>query len=570
MTQNIPHFSIKDKDGQLAFIIPFYFKSEKGDKKSLCEAYFKEIIKQERQEKQKENGNIKAIYEHYKDLLCDELRNSNSAIFAPHQSIEDENEYCTYCRTKDYQGRNLCDCLSISRRFHDDNSQYMPRLEISLGTYSVGYEENYTQEGAHFNFQMRASLLLNGKKNNECGYLLLSIPFASIDESGFGSATGNKLDNIIFLKHLFYKQRLLCTIKNNNAAEKTSLQRWTDAYLQELFKALKVNYPDALNKYIYKDIERGEEGSAFRYSILELNNIVDEKGNIISLAHVKDMLNTYHKQIYGIMVSDEGWRHTPNNETSNVFEHNYWTSRDFTCTIYLNHNALVINQYDSPECIAYRESATKWMSHYVDVKDGKNSLSFYQDHITLKSCLPGASSLKFDVFLRVIYKEMMIERVQEKAGQQALTESKFKMLEKALQSYSTSIDAIHSAEDIICLQFGIPVALNRLNESYKREANNMQDKRVFDLTVITATISISALLVSFAHIALTALDYKKGFIVTIKHIFEPSFWNTHIEYIVGFTRMLGICIVAIIFVYFVVNLLFKLIWKFLESRRKSK
>lgn len=560
MTHSVPQFTCKNNDGYLAFIIPFYYKSQKYNKNNLCERFFKEIREREKKEKDKTGDRITAIYEDYKGQLCNAITNSNSSLFAPQHNMAIDNQNCTCKHLVNYKGRNLCDCLSTSRRFHEENIQAIPRLEIALGLYNVRYEENFTKEGAHFAFQMRTSLLLNGLENNECGYLLLSIPLASIDESGFGSDTKNKLDNIIFLKHLFYKQRLQCSIKNDKTSRSASLQQWTDTYLQEIFKALHVDYPNALNKYIYKDIESGREGSAFRYSIIELNDIVDEKGNIIRLTPMNEMLNMYHKQLYGILSSDEGWRHLPDNEKSTIFDKKYWMSRDYNFTIYFNHNALIVNQYDSDEYKTYTVSAMKWMSHYVNVKDDKNTLSFYQDHFIRKSCLPGASSLKFDIFLRVIYKEMMIERAIEATNKQKLPESKFRMLEKALQSYSTSLDAVRSAEDIICIQFGIPAAINRLRESYTREANNMQDSRVFDLTTITASISIAALLVAFSHIALTALDYKKGFIVTIKQIFSLEFWHAHTEYIIGFGRMFFICICTTIIVYLIIYWLFKKVW----------
>ena len=566
MAPSVSQFYCKDNNGHLAFITPFYYKSGKNN---LCERFFKEIIAREKDGKSNAIDSTKSIYEHYKELLCTALTESNSSLFQPRHNLAIGNEYCTYSRSEDYKNYNLCACLSTGRRFHEENSQFVPRLEIALGSYRVCYEENFTQEGAHLAFQMQTSLLLNGKKNSECGYLLISIPLGSIEENGFGSHTGNRLDNIIFLKHLFYKPLLRCSIKNDKLDQQTSLQQWTDIYLQEIFKALYIDYPNALNKYIYKDIESGKEGSAFRYSILELNNLIDENGEIISLAYVKEMLNLYGKQLYGIMSSDEGWRHIPNNELSTLFEKNYWTFRDYNCTIYLNHNALVINQYGSNEYIEYNKSATKWMSHYVDVKDNKNILSFYQEHFIQKSCIPGASSLKFDIFLRVIYKEMMIERALEATDRQKITQNKFKMLERALQSYSTSLDAVRSAEDIISIQFGIPAALNHLRESYTREANNMQDSRIFDLTTITASISIAALLVAFAHIALTALDYKKGFIVTIKQIFSQEFWHTHTEYIIGFGRMLFICSCTTILVYLVIYWLFRVTWHLWDLYKKK-
>ncbi len=551
MKDPIPQFySGKDK-GHIIFVIPFNFISDENENTNLCEQFFGDIIPEEK--KFLDNGNrnaIKNLYEGYKEKLCLSLK--EDALFSGACPTLEALSWCTFCKgnkRKDYQGRNLCDCLSISRRFHDDRSQFTPRLEVLLGEYDIRYGE----KKAFFYFKMAASLLLYGEKGNECGFLMYSIPMASIEENGFGSATGNELDNIIFLKHLFYKQRLEVSI--NSEKKLTSLQAWTENYCSRLLPILGIHdYKRAFNNSIN-----------FRYSMIELNNIVDEEGNLVSLTNMKAMMQTYHRQLYGILVSDEGWKNTPDEEINSLFGHNYWTSRDYACTIVLNRNAILINQYKSPECVYNREYATEWMSHY---KGKINDLDFYKQYLSLEPCIPGVSTLAFDAYLRCICKEMKIDIAKSRTeGDKETLEKRFLHLSNTLQTYSMSLDVIHSLEDMICAQFGLQGTLNNLRERYTREANNMQNhandlqnERISQLTIITASISIAALLASFMGIILTILDYKKGFIYTLRHCLDINFWGTHLGYLWGLIVVIAITVATVIGVYFIVKYIFEKYW----------
>ncbi|MBR6304609.1 MAG: hypothetical protein IKR37_03150 [Paludibacteraceae bacterium] len=488
MSTSIPQFRCKDDKGNMIFVLPFSFVSENWHRQNVCEKYFKEIIPAEKKlVNDKKTEQIKPMYQRYKEELCVKLRNSKSSLFdhaAP--TLEDLDDLCTYCYAGKhdlYTGRNLCHCLSISRRFHDDRSQFTPRLEVLLGSYNVNYQDEINQ--AHFSFRLIATLLLCGEEGNECGYLMYSIPLKDIKEEGFGSATKTELDNIIFLKHLFYKQRLHCTI--DNGEKRTSLQKWTEKYISELMPVLGIqDYKKAFNDAIN-----------FRYSMIELNNIVDENGELISMENVKQFMQTYHKQLYGILVSDEGWRNTPDEEINSLFGHNYWTSRDYNCAICLNRNAIAINQYKRQECKDNRADATKWMSHYSEKGNEKNTLAFYEEYISLNPCIPGVSTLTFDAYLRVICKEMRIDIAKKRTeGDKEALEKRYTYLANTLQTYSMQLDVIQSLEDMICSQFGLQATLNNLRDRYTREANNMQNKKVKILTVVTAFISLCSFVIS--------------------------------------------------------------------------
>ena len=299
--------------------------------------------------------------------------------------------------------------------------------------------------------------------------------------------------------------------------------------------------------------------------MIELNNIVDGEGNLVSLTNMKAMMQTYHRQLYGILVSDEGWKNTPDEEINSLFGHNYWTSRDYACTIVLNRNAILINQYISHECIDNRKYASEWMSHY---KGKINDLDFYKQYLSLEPCIPGVSTLAFDAYLRCICKEMKIDIAKSRTeGDKETLEKRFLHLSNTLQTYSMSLDVIHSLEDMICAQFGLQGTLNNLRERYTREANNMQNhandlqnERISQLTIITASISIAALLASFMGIILTILDYKKGFIYTLRHCLDINFWGTHLGYLWGLIVVIAITVATVIGVYFIVKYIFEKYW----------
>lgn len=557
MKHSIPQFKCQEDKGHIIFVIPFNFISEENEKANLCELFFNNIIPTEKELFEEESRNaIKNLYEGYKEKLCCSLR--KNPLFEGASPTLEALSWCIACKgkkEKGYQGRNLCECFSTSRRFHDDRSQFLPRLEIMLGEYKIHYDD--TDDNVHFYFQLAASLLLYGEKGSECGYLMYSIPLASIDENGFGAVTGNELDNIIFLKHLFYKKRLHCKISNkkNNNQNLTSLQEWTENYCSHLLPLLGIcDYKRAFNDSIN-----------FRYSMIELNNIVDEEGKLVSLTNIRAMMQTYHRQLYGILVSDEGWKNTPDEETNSLFGHNYWTSRDYNCAIFLNRNAILINQYKSLECQNNRDYATDWMSHY---KDDLNNLDFYKQYISLEPCIPGVSTLAFDAFLRVICKELKIDIAKRRTeGDKESLEKRYLHLANTLQTYSMSLDVIRSLEDMICSQFGLQETLRNLRERYTREANNMQNhandlqsERISQLTIITASISIAALLASFMGIILTILDYKKGFIYTLRHCLDLNFLGTHLGYLWGFIVVIFLTVVTVIGVYFLVKYIFEKYW----------
>lgn len=512
MTVRIPQFHCKDDKGSLIFVIPFDFTSKRGETSSLCEKIFKEIKSKEKKLlfKGRTNG-ISSLYQEYKGKLCERLHESKSGLFKDAKPTLVSENVCTYCYASKhdlYTGRNLCHCLSICRSFYDERSLFTPRLEMMLGSYNVCYN-HYDNENQrkHFAFRLIVSLLLCGEEGGECGYLMYSIPLAFLDEYGFGSHTGNDLDNIIFLKHLFYKRNLHCSI---NGSEPISLQAWTEKYISELMPLLGISdYPKAFDYSIN-----------FRYSMIELNNIVNEEGNMISMHDVKAMMQTYCLQLYGLLTSDEGWQFTAAKEVAPMFQDNYWTSRNYNCSIFSGHNAIIINQYKSDACKYNREYATEWMSNYGD---HGNNLTFYKQYIPLEPCIPGVSSFAFDCFLRTIEKDLHVQIATNLTyGKRRNLASRLNFLSNIIQRCTIGNHA--SMERIIFNQFELPESLKNLRERYQIAANDMQNKKVKILTVVTAFISLCSFTISVLalHVPSISEDIFTGYQSATYYVFYAA------------------------------------------------
>lgn len=524
--------SFYGSEGSLAFFIPFSFSTTENEN-NLCTELFTEAKKKNEHltslvpDRSSREEKEKTFFNNLKQRLINQLQRHKSGLFDEADLIynNNSNPLCGKICDKYYEGRNLCKALSISRQFHEDSSQHTPRLEVFLGTYLVKYNQ---QDKDIFEFKIDAFLLLNGKERNECGFVVFKISLDPILKPT--KQEGNsKLDNIIFLKHLFYKSRLKCKIGNQELSNDfISLQKWTTEYLNALFEVLKLDYDSVVNNYVKE--------AAFRYSLLELDNITISRNakSYIILTDVNKFIQLYANQLYGLLVSDEGWTAYPQGELLKKFKDNYWSTRAYTCSFFYEHNVLIINQYEAAERKEYQQKSNTWYDKYVDI-NGK-SLPLYQDYVNLEPCIPGIASLTFDAFLNAIYKDMQVERTQERLID-GNAEQNVKALDRLLQSYSMSLDEIKSLEDIICNQFSIKERLRNLQDRYHREAANVQDSKLYMLTQVTVSLSLVSVAVATFTVLLTILGHKDSGLYT-------NFSDTFADILViGISLLTTICIV---------------------------
>lgn len=473
------------KEGTMAFIIPFTFEPIKSTEPDTCSKFFKEIEeecykdKQLKQEYLNEKA-LKKLYEGYRKQLVNDLKGNGNpsvkhALFQAASCSSDQwPKKCRYnCETPKYEGRNLCQCFAVSRKFHDDASQDTPRLEVYLGSYPVLYK-NGDQDVIRFTIDAMLLLTKEREQNGtSAGFVLFNIHLNLDKNSEDCCCQGT--DKFIFVKHLFYKNSLKCII-NNDENNPISLQKWTEHYLQNLFSILKIDYSKAINDYVTKE-------GAFKYSLIELTLQGRETSKII----LQDIQENYTQKIYGLLVGDEGWRYFPRSEV----KYSHWSSREHSCSFFLDHNALIINVEDEK----YNSSAKDWFKNYPEL---------YHSYTDLKPCFPGVSSLTFDAYVKTVYKEMILVKAQERHdSSRESPETKLKQLRKILQMHSLSVDEIRNLEDVISHEMGIELKLEELNKSYTREAGKVQNRKVRFLTWITATISISSLIIAILSITCT-------------------------------------------------------------------
>lgn len=499
--------------GSIAFIIPFYFTNFSDDKCSdnVCSRLFRNI-----DHKIQETKN-KTIYKKEKKRLVATLKQSfpraairyNCPNWIKQNSENKENE--------DYSGRNLCKCFSVCRKFHDDHTLNTDRLEVYLGTYNIEYDLTDGLNPKYFHFSCDAVLLLTNESGSECGYIILKIDQHSISQNIFEK---DSVDFYIFIKHLFYKNRLKCSIADKY---NISIQEWCNKFLCKLMQILELDPSQALNKHVLKNVDTGEDGAAFSYSIMQLDNVYNADKQLISIENVELFKRQYVNQLYGLLVSDEGWRNISKNELLHLFSDNHWASRINTCSFFFGRNILTINQKND----LLKSESYHWFDNYIniDVVSGENNTAFYSQYGRIQPCFPGVKSLTLFFFLKVIYKDMMIGKTKEYLAESSDSpDENLKILTRAIQSYSMSLETTRDVENRICSQFGIPSELEQLRFRCKLESENRQNNKVRTLTIATVGISIISIIVSMLSInnsenLLLNADYPVSAILYILLVF---------------------------------------------------
>lgn len=503
-------------DGVMSFVIPFITEDS-----VICKELFKSISDHEKKKdvlskkemKYYENHEIwkdvefekesHDLYKEHKELFIKNvLKESEKKFYQNEVHFWDNAEPYYKCPNAGndinckYKGRNLCRCFSLSRKFHDDKAENHERFEIFLGSYPVKY--TVFNNKSSIEFTIDCLLLLTNEEDDKSGYLVLNIPITSIDENLGIAQKGIKLNSLIFIKHLFYKSRL--KMVHVGEYESVSLQEWAIAYLDRLFAALKLKFENVVNDYV--------KGAAFRYSIIELNDVKDDKDKLISVDNLATFKERYIRQLYGLLVSDEGWQFVPDIDLNRV---DSWQTRSYCCSFFLEHSALVINQYDSNynnNC----DFAYSWFKNYTYGEyENKEHLNHYREYVKIRSCVAGVSSLVFFAFIKAICKEMLLTRVEkETISSDSTIAVKYNRLYNVLQTHSMSFGEIRNVEECIYKQFGIPDQLQVLSQRYEREANNMQNSHVTDLTLVTMLISMISILIAIISVVLTLTNYDSG------------------------------------------------------------
>lgn len=466
------------KEGRMVFFIPFTFSKE-GSFWDECfnESDLKNNSAQVR----------KAAYEEGKKAVIKRLKAQEATLF-------NDAAICfpVCARGREYSGtKNLCSCMSVTNKFHDDASQKALRTELFLSTHKIVYEYPNGGNPVSFSFGLDVYLSIN-KEDNIC-FLILRTGLDTIENDGIlKCSTGSDVsDKVIFWKHIFYKERLKVKIDGGN--NPTSLRKWATWYLETVHKALKID--PTLNI-------RDKNGIYFSYSMVELDNVSDVEGKVISLRNIDSFMQNYSHQLYGLLVSDEGWRYVPDKYIENKFKDRYHSSRDHIYSFFIGQNALIINQCEAEGGKEYSEFGKEWFKKYT-----QDSRKFsYGKYFTANPCIPGLINHLFQIFMKSIYKNLMLERIMNDSdGETSIRdlENKIEKLTGALESHSVLLGEAQSIKDCVHKEFGLNEKWQKVNERYLHKINSLntqndkkQNNKIDILTRFTIVLALLTLIFS--------------------------------------------------------------------------
>ena len=471
------------KDGKLAFFVPFTFLKDG----SFWDGCFDEEALRNTDSETRKNA-----YREGKRNVVDLLQQQDAALFEKAQVCFKD---CPKRIGGTYTGaKYLCSCLEINNKFHDDASQMALRTELFLGSYTAVYEHVDNGKPVSFSFGLDAYLSIN-KEDNVC-FLILKTGLDSLKNNGLFKDSGDNFvsDAIIFWKHVFYKDRLKVSI---DGGEPKSLRGWTTEYLTTIHTALGIDPTPNIDK---------KNGIFFSYSIVELDNVKESKdGKIISMKDIDDFLQNYSHHLYGLLVSDEGWQYVPDKYVAGKFRDRFHSSRDHVYSFFIGHNALIINQWGAEGCNEYRQFGTDWFEKYNN--EGRGFA--YSNYFNMTPCIPGLENHLMQIFMKSIYKNVMLERVmghKEKETSIKELEKNIEKLTATLESHSVLLGETQNVKDCIHKEFGLNDKLQKIKESYTHKINSLntkndkkQNSKIGKLTHITIALALFSLIFSLTH-----------------------------------------------------------------------
>ncbi len=489
------------KKGAFCFIIPIF-----TDNSKICNEYFGLLNKGLKEFKELKEKKREFITE-WKSKFADALRKDNTeptttslqetqkpSNDAPRSGLDVSPNFCQKeCKNIDkykdeYKGRFLCKCVASAIKFHDDKSQQKSAAHFYLGKHDVEY-----QNIVNVKFSFNAVLYLTHEDKEKAAYLVIEINKEDIKDFSItnqGKPAGTiTAEQIIFIKHLFYKQKMEVTIDNE---EKCSIQNWLVKYLDKLCKGLGIKKDD-IPEYVFEH--------AFDYSVIELKEICDKDGNDINIKFNDidaDFNEYYAKQTYGMLLSDEGWNNTPYKVVKDKLK-DYWTTRDYLCTFFLQRNALLFNLKDEK----YTNFCQEWFKAYPGDK--------YREYTQRVPCLTGIDSLAIFPFLKAIYKEIKIVRYEKtyrvdetkNIEEKDITKTKNELekLQQVINDTSINLGEIAYMEKCIYSQFGMIERVQRIKELYEQQVDRLNflyesenNRKIKILTWVTVGVGVLTLI----------------------------------------------------------------------------
>ena len=505
------------KDGSFCFIIPFFTKES-----DICDQFFQNLKEKRKEVDANFSGDEKIkekmrVTEVIKNEFVQNIKNANFPFIQTNFS-------CRFCNKEQllYKRKHLCQCVSSAVKFHDDISQKNDSTQLYLDHYSASYSHN----DVFCEFDFNVILYINHDNEGKISYVVIEINAKNIKGNLFSNVTPDDTldpEYIIFIKHLFYKRKMTLDLLRKGSTEKKEccLQNWATDYMRKLCVALGVSYHSSVPDYV--------KNAAFRYSFIELKELRGSYNQPVyfDFDDTGKFLETHSHLAYGLLLSDEGWRAVPKHITTKKLQ-DYWFTRKFSCTFFLQHNALLFNLKNSKDGKAYSKFGQNWFSKYKDDK--------YADYITSVPCLTGIDTLAIFVFLKSIAKQVYIDKYRNAMGEseeelsfvvslvkqsvlwsrsiiQKIRQEKqtikvsrqliearnnLELLTRILNSPSFMLGEIKGMEECIYRQFGIIDTIKYVKEIYQRQSDKLHfsyeinnNNTIKILTILTAVIGLS-------------------------------------------------------------------------------
>lgn len=424
--------------GSLCFNIPLEVFI---DKNVLWDGYYKEVLPY--------IDNKKRCFEQ-KNKLVEKFKPSFPDASATMKCPDEEEK-------NNYKSRFLCHCFSVAEKFLDDKDHGNHALQFFLGKYEISYRYLDTKNRIKdFTFNICFSLhswlrKYNTKLEIETN-ILLHISFEKLSA-----------EDIIFMKHLFYKKKLKCYIDNENI----SIMDWVVNKLKDIDKII--------NPIGDKNIYDPYEDFRFDNSLLELYPLeMKEEDLHLNAVNYGDK---YAALLYGLITSDESWKFIDEQEAVKRLK-TKWSLRPFKCVYFIRSNGLILNtpglareHVDNQLAIFHR--------YQYDNTEGRTSQK-YIEYCKLQPCVSGVKSMILFTFQDVSYQKRMITRAIKKVDN-ALSDTKtnkstrakelrkhqnnlFKLIERNTFGASEMVNI----QSLLVNSSSFPQLIEHLKEKYNR------------------------------------------------------------------------------------------------------
>lgn len=457
-------------NGSLCFDAPF-----EVEKNNLLHAmYYDKIINKDRTiTKDKEE-----CYEYKKKLVEEIKKDFNNC--SPVMPCPDGSHLY------DYKSRFLCHCVSVAKKFLDDDNHGNFALQFFLGGYDVSY--HYTLKGQRHTFALKVNLTLHSlEQNGEIQtHLLAHVPLYEASA-----------DDIIFVKHLFYKKKLQCTIEGST--NPISIKQWLSQQFRKIDKII--------NK------QKKENATLAFHLDNSLMEVTPASYSIYSEKDVREYREKHAGLIYGLLTSDEGWRFIDKEEAMNR-TNTKWSLRPFECFYFILSNCLILNFDPENTISSYQNSEISLFKKYQYINSENKPSKKYIEYCKISPCIAGARSMLLFTFQDLIYRRMKICKAMDKAEKTLhpslkSLRSRIEELRKQQDSLFKEIEGnVFGAPEMLNLQsiftqgFGIPDLVDKLKEKYNRTVVLLEDeydrkvsRRVNWLTIATICIGLSQILI---------------------------------------------------------------------------